>query len=48
TNYYSPEHERSILWSDSELNIAWPVSHDCSPSLSSKYLAGKAFKDSDY
>ena len=22
---YSPEHERGILWSDSEIGIAWPV-----------------------
>lgn len=24
TDYYAPEHERSILWSDPELGIAWP------------------------
>ncbi|MGQ4696732.1 dTDP-4-dehydrorhamnose 3,5-epimerase [Enterobacter sp. AG326] len=48
TNYYSPEHERSILWSDSDLSIEWPISHDCLPSLSSKDLSGKAFRDSDY
>ena len=48
TNYYSPEHERSILWSDSDLSVEWPISNDCLPSLSSKDLAGKAFRDSDY
>lgn len=48
TNYYSPEHERSILWSDSDLSIEWPISHDCLPSLSSKDLSGKAFRNSDY
>ncbi|MCG0457765.1 dTDP-4-dehydrorhamnose 3,5-epimerase [Enterobacter cloacae complex sp. ECC445] len=48
TSYYSPEHERSILWSDSELNIEWPINHGCLPSLSSKDLVGKAFRDSDY
>jgi dTDP-4-dehydrorhamnose 3,5-epimerase len=48
TNYYSPEHERSILWSDKELNIEWPISRDSLPSLSTKDLAGKAFRDSDY
>jgi dTDP-4-dehydrorhamnose 3,5-epimerase len=48
TNYYSPEHERSILWSDSDLNIEWPIDPDCLPSLSQKDLAGKAFNNSDY
>lgn len=26
TDYYSPEHERGFLWSDSTLNIKWPNS----------------------
>lgn len=31
--YYSPEHDRGILWSDPELNIDWPVRE---PLLSAK------------
>jgi dTDP-4-dehydrorhamnose 3,5-epimerase len=26
--YYSPEHDRGLLWSDPALGIAWPVSSD--------------------
>ncbi|CAN7722280.1 dTDP-4-dehydrorhamnose 3,5-epimerase [Rhizobium sp. LjRoot98] len=26
TDYYSPEHDRGLLWSDPELGIEWPVS----------------------
>lgn len=28
TDYYSPMHDRGLLWNDPELNIAWPVDAD--------------------
>lgn len=28
TDYYSPEHDRGLLWNDPELGIAWPVAAD--------------------
>lgn len=34
TNYYAPEYDRSILWSDEQLCIEWPTSS--SPTLSEK------------
>ena len=34
TDYYYPEHERSILWSDETIAIEWPK--DCSPALNAR------------
>lgn len=34
TDYYAPQHERSILWNDSDIAIEWPL--DIEPVLSSK------------
>ncbi len=28
TNFYSPQHDRGLLWNDSDLGIAWPVEVD--------------------
>ncbi len=39
TDYYAPEHERSILWSDPQLAIAWPI--DAAPTLSAKDQLGQ-------
>ncbi len=38
TDYYAPEHERSLLWNDPELAIAWPLQGE--PVLSAKDKAG--------
>jgi dTDP-4-dehydrorhamnose 3,5-epimerase len=37
TDYWSPEHERTLLWSDAALEIDWPVDQ---PILSAKDAAG--------
>jgi dTDP-4-dehydrorhamnose 3,5-epimerase len=34
TDYYAPEHERSLLWNDPAIGIAWPLQH--APMLSAK------------
>lgn len=44
TNYYSPDNERSILWSDPKINIQWPLNSNDKPNLSSKDQAGLAFE----
>ena len=28
SNFYSPEHDRGLLWNDPDLGIAWPVAKD--------------------
>lgn len=28
TNYYSPVHEKSIMWNDSEIAIEWPIERE--------------------
>ncbi|MGP7735208.1 dTDP-4-dehydrorhamnose 3,5-epimerase [Oceanimonas smirnovii] len=36
TNYYAPEHDRSLRWNDPELNINWPLVNGEQPTLSEK------------
>ncbi len=37
TDYYSPEHERSLLWSDPSVGISWPLHLlDAEPLLAAK------------
>jgi dTDP-4-dehydrorhamnose 3,5-epimerase len=45
TDYWAPEHERCILWNDSEIGIQWPM--EGHPIMSGKDLAGRALKDAE-
>ncbi len=45
TDYYAPSFERTILWNDPQLGIAWPC--DGNPLLSAKDRAGVLFKDAE-
>jgi dTDP-4-dehydrorhamnose 3,5-epimerase len=47
TDYYSPEHERSLLWNDPEVGIDWPLPAGVAPLLSKKDIAGAAFRAAD-
>ncbi len=38
SDYYAPEHERSIAWDDPDLAIAWPIEQ--APALSAKDAQG--------
>ena len=42
TDYYDPSDEGSILWSDPDLNISWPIAN---PLLSAKDQSGKRLVD---
>ncbi|HEY9868421.1 MAG TPA: dTDP-4-dehydrorhamnose 3,5-epimerase [Candidatus Obscuribacterales bacterium] len=42
TDYYAPEHERTLLWNDPDLAIDWPLSGP--PLLSEKDLGGTSLK----
>ena len=46
TDYWYPEHERSIRWDDPELAIDWKL--QSSPALSNKDLQGTLFKQAEY
>lgn len=45
TDYYTPAHERCILWNDATLSIQWP--DDIQPILSAKDAQGKAFTEAE-
>jgi dTDP-4-dehydrorhamnose 3,5-epimerase len=38
TDYYYPEHERSLLWNDADVGVTWPLTGE--PILSAKDRAG--------
>jgi dTDP-4-dehydrorhamnose 3,5-epimerase len=45
TDFYAPEHERTLAWNDSHLNINWEL--DGEPIVSAKDQRGAAFRDAE-
>jgi dTDP-4-dehydrorhamnose 3,5-epimerase len=44
TGYYSPEHDRAIVWNDPDIGIQWPIEE---PQLSEKDARAPRLKDAD-
>lgn len=47
TDYYAPEHERTIRWDDPDLKIDWPLVGGAQPRLSTKDAAGRPFRQAE-
>ena len=45
TDYWFPEHERSIMWNDADIGIEWPI--DFEPLLAAKDAAGKRLAEAE-
>lgn len=45
TNYYSPAHDRGVVWNDPSVNILWPL--NSSPLLSGKDETAKLLADAE-
>lgn len=45
TDYWHPDHERSLIWNDPDVGIEWPI--DGSPVLAAKDAEGKRLADAD-
>lgn len=52
TDYYAPQHERSLAWNDPRVGIAWPLAdlaeHGLEPQLSAKDQAAPAWANAEF
>jgi dTDP-4-dehydrorhamnose 3,5-epimerase len=47
TDIYAPEWERTLLWNDPQIGIAWPLLAGQAPTLSGKDAQGKTLAETD-
>ncbi len=47
TDYYAPQCERTVLWSDPALGIEWPLVDGKAPIISAKDAAGKSLREAE-
>ena len=45
TDYWYPEHERSLLWNDPTVAVQWPL--NAAPHLAAKDAAGKTLDEAE-
>jgi dTDP-4-dehydrorhamnose 3,5-epimerase len=45
TDFYAPEHERTVAWNDPDLKINWEA--DVEPIVSARDQRGVAFRDAE-
>ena len=45
TDYWYPEHERSLLWNDPDVGIQWPI--QTAPQLAAKDAAASRLRDAE-
>jgi dTDP-4-dehydrorhamnose 3,5-epimerase len=45
TDYWYPEHERSLLWCDPQIGISWPIQDE--PKMAAKDLEGKLLSEAE-
>lgn len=45
TDFYAPEHERTLIWNDPDLKIEWELEGD--PIVSAKDQCGVALRDAE-
>ena len=47
TDYYAPEWERTLLWNDPQIAVAWPLIDGQPPVLSAKDAQGRPFSQAE-
>lgn len=47
TDFYAPEHERTLLWDDPDIGIDWPLLDGEKPTLSDRDSLGFPLKDAE-
>jgi len=48
TDYYAPEHERSLLWNDPAVGVEWPIISGTEPVLAAKDAAATLLDQCDF